>query len=125
MISSIRRLPDAEFEVMQAVWDCKPPVSRTDIENILNEKRPLATTTILTMLSRLVEKGMLSAEKSGRSNSYTPLISKQKYVASQSKSFLDKLCGGDLRVFATALCSSGLSKEDIEELRVLLERGKL
>lgn len=124
-MSYIRRLPDAELKVMQTVWDCEPPVSRAHIENILNETHPMATTTILTLLSRLVERNFLTVKKNGRSNYYTPIISKQDYLASQSKRFLDKLCGGDMRVFATALCDSGLSKEDIEELRQLLEREEL
>ncbi len=120
-----RRLPDAELAVMQAIWDSEPPVSRTDVENVLKKARPMAATTILTLLSRLVERGFLSIEKSGRSNCYTPLITRQAYLASQSKSFFNKLCGGDMRVFAAALCDSGLSHADIEELRSLLERGEL
>lgn len=120
-----RRLPDAELEVMQAIWDCTPPVSRSDIEHILSKKHPLATTTILTLLSRLADKGAIRTEKNGRSNLYTPLISRQDYLAAQSKSFVEKLCGGDMQLFATALCGSGLSKEDIEELRSLLENGEL
>ena len=121
----IRRLPDSELEVMQAVWYFEPPVSRADIEGVLNKTHPLATTTILTLLSRLVERQFLSIEKNGRSNCYTPIISKQDYLASQSKSFLENLCKGDMRVFATALCDSGLSNEDVEELRQLLKRGEL
>lgn len=119
----IRRLPDAELEVMQAVWDCTPPVSRNDIEGILSQ--PMASTTILTLLSRLVDRKFLTIEKVNRSNQYTPLISRQDYLAAQSKRFLRTLCGGDMRVFATALCDSGLSKEDIAELRQLLEEGTL
>ena len=125
MNSFIRRLPDAELEVMQAVWDCEAPVSRSDIENVLSKTRPMAATTILTLLSRLVERDFLTIERSGRSNCYTPVITKQDYLAAQSKSFLDKLCGGDIRAFATALCDSGLSRDDIEELRRLLEKGEL
>jgi len=121
----MRRLPDAELEVMQAVWDCAAPVSRADIESVLNKTHPMAATTILTLLSRLVERRFLTIEKVGRSNCYTPAISRQEYLASQSKSFLEKLCGGDIRVFAAALCDSGLSREDIEELRQLLDRGQL
>ena len=37
----------------------------------------------------------------------------------------EKLCGGNISVFAEALCSSGLTAEEIEELRRLLERGEL
>lgn len=125
MSKTIRRLPDGELEVMQAVWACKPPVSRVDLEQILEERHPLAATTILTLLSRLVEKGFLSAEKQGRSNCYTPLISEQDYLAAQSRRFVDTLCGGKMSVFAAALCDSGLSKEDLAELRDLLEKGGL
>lgn len=125
MSKSLRRLPDAELEVMQAVWDCEPPVSRADIEKIINERHPLATTTILTLLSRLTEKNALRTEKNGKSNLYTPVISRQDYLAAQSKSFVDKLCGGNMQLFATALCDSGLSREDIDQLRTLLERGDL
>lgn len=121
----IRRLPDAELEVMQAVWACVPPVSRTDIECILQKRRPLAATTVLTVLARLTEKRFLSVEKDGRSNSYTPTISRRDYLAAQSKRFVDKLCGGDMSLFAAALCDSGLSREDIEELRLLLEKDEL
>ena len=121
----IRRLPDSELEVMQAVWSCTPPVSRADIENIINKTHTMATTTILTLLFRLAERKFLTVEKIGNSNYYTPEILKSDYLAAQSKSFLDKLCGGDMRIFATALCDSGLSDEEIEQLRQLLERGEL
>ncbi|MEA5040545.1 MAG: BlaI/MecI/CopY family transcriptional regulator, partial [Clostridiaceae bacterium] len=67
----------------------------------------------------------LSVEKDGRSNSYTPTISRRDYLAAQSKRFVDKLCGGDMSLFAAALCDSGLSREDIEELRLLLEKDEL
>ena len=125
MAVSIRRLPDAELEIMQAAWDCVPPISRADIEKIINETHPMAATTILTLLLRLTERGFLTMEKSGKSNYYTPVVSRADYLATQSKSFLDKLCGGNMRVFATALCDSGLSREELEQLRQLLERGEL
>ena len=121
----IQHLPDAELEVMQALWRCTPPASRATIENILRESRPMAATTILTLLVRLTERGFIEVHKRGRGNYYTPLISKREYLASQSRRFLNKLCSGDLNSFATALCDSGLSKDDIDELRKLLERGEL
>ena len=46
----IRRLPDAEQEVMQAIWACTAPVARTDIEEILFKTHPMAMTTLLTLL---------------------------------------------------------------------------
>jgi len=120
----IRRLPDSELEVMQAVWACTAPVSRSDIEAQL-QSHPMALTTLLTLLTRLTEKGFLIAEKAGRSKQYTPTISRQDYLAAQSRRFLDKLCGGSLSAFANALCDSGLTKEELAQLRDLLERDAL
>ena len=125
MKEHIRRLPDAEQEVMQAIWACTAPVARTDIEEILFPEHPMAMTTLLTMLTRLAEKGFISIEKQGRRSLYTPLIAQEDYLASQSKTFFEKLCGRNVSTFAAALCDSGLTREEIAELRSLLERNEL
>ena len=125
MNENIRRLPDAELEVMQAVWACESPVARADIEEILYKTHPMAMTTLLTLLTRLSEKGFITIEKNGCRSYYTPCISQEDYLASQSKNFFEKLCGRNLSVFANALCDSGLTKDEIAELRNLLERGEI
>lgn len=125
MKTVIRRLPDAELEVMQAVWACQAPVSRADIDAILQDTHPMALTTLLTVLTRLAEKGFIQIQKEGRSARYVPLVARQDYLAQQSKRFVDKVCGGSLPAFAAALCDSGLTKEELAQLRDLLERGAL
>ena len=125
MENTIRRLPDAEQEVMQAVWACQPPVARADIEKILFETHPMAMTTLLTLLTRLCEKSFITIEKNGRRSYYTPLVSQEDYIAAQSKTLIQKLCGGNLSVLANALCDSGLTKDEIAHLRTLLERDEL
>ena len=125
MADPIRRLPDAELTVMQAVWACPTPVYRTDLEEALRASHPMAPTTLLTLLSRLAEKGFLAVEKEGRRSRYAPKVSREDYLAAQGRSFFQKLCGGDLSAFAAALCGSGLSQEELDELRELLERGRL
>ena len=119
------KLPDGELEVMQAVWDCTPPVSRAEIEHLLSQRHPLAATTILTLLSRLTQRGALKVEKQGRNNLYTPVFSRQDYLAAQGKRFFRQLCGGDLHTFASAMCDSGLSRDEVAQLRQLLEEEKL
>ena len=120
MNDNMRRLPDAELEVMQAIWACKPPVARIDIEEILFKTHPMAMTTLLTLLTRLGEKGFITIEKNGRRSYYTPCVSQEEYLATQSKTFVDKLCGGSMSMFAAALCNSGLTKEELAELRDML-----
>ena len=125
MRNSIRRLPDAELEVMQALWACNMPAARSDIEEILFKTHPMAMTTLLTLLTRLSDKGFISIEKNGRKSYYSPMVTREDYLASQSRSFFEKLCGGSLSVFANALCDSGLTKEELAELRALLEQEEL
>ena len=119
------RLPDAELEVMQIIWAKEGGVSRQDIEKALSSRRSLAPTTVLTFLTRRVEKGFLKVEKAGRSNLYSPLISRRDYLARESRSILDKLFGGSLSSFALSLSDAGLSRAELEELRELLERDEL
>ncbi|MBE6968195.1 MAG: BlaI/MecI/CopY family transcriptional regulator [Ruminococcaceae bacterium] len=125
MRDAMRRLPDAELEVMQAIWACEAPVARAEIEEILFKTHPMAMTTLLTLLSRLAEKGFVRIEKIGRSSRYTPLVSQEDYLSAQSRRFVHKLCGGSISTFAAALCNSGLTKEELTELREMLERGTL
>ena len=125
MARLIRRLPDGELTVMQAVWACEVPATRGEIEKHLPAENTMALTTLLTLLTRLAEKGFLAVEKVGRGNSYTPLITREEYLSAQSRRFVDLLCGGSVSVLASALCRSGLSKEELSQLRQLLEEGDL
>jgi len=77
MSATIRKLPDTELEVMQAIWQCTPPVARVEIEEILKDTHPMAMTTLLTLLTRLAEKGFVRIEKNGRSSCYFPLVTQQ------------------------------------------------
>ena len=125
MAKTITRLPDAELSVMQALWRCEPPAGRDALEAILSTTHPMAPTTLLTLLTRLENRGFLSVEKAGRRSVYTPLVSQADYLAAQSKTFVEKLFGGSMSAFASALCHSGLSRAELQELRRLLEEGEL
>ena len=123
-MNNIKRLPDSEFEIMNILWDLDDPIDRRQIEEKLFVKHQIAMTTLLTLLTRLSEKGFIRIEKEGRRSRYYKLIGKKHYLSSQSNSFFKQLCNGDMKVFANALCDSDLSKEDLAELRKLLEVKK-
>ena len=118
-------LPDGELEIMQIVWKNEAPVSRGVIEKALGERRKLAPSTILTFLTRLCDRGFLRVERSGRTNLYTPLVSQKDYLAGESRRMLDRLYGGSLSALAVSLCDSGVSREELAELRRLLEEDAL
>ena len=61
-----------ESETLDAVWRAAKPVAVRDVVERLNEDRPepLAYTTVMTVMSRLAEKGILARQKAGRSYLY-------------------------------------------------------
>ena len=111
----MKRLPDAELEVMKALWAAGDDVPRSALEKRL---APFgwAPNTVNTYLSRLADKGFLRIEKTGRSAEYWPLVAREDYLARQGRKFYDTLCGGSLPAFAAALCASGLTAEELEEM---------
>ncbi len=61
-----------ESEIMELVWAAPGPVSVREIEGSLNKGRPdqLAYTTVMTVMSRLAEKGVLTRVREGRGYRY-------------------------------------------------------
>lgn len=123
MTRDVKRLPDAELAVMQALWACEAPAGRSDLEGILQGTHPMAATTLLTLLSRLADKGFVRSEKLGRSARYTPLVSQEDYLAFDSRAVLDRLYGSP-KNFVAALASRGLERGELEELQALLDQLK-
>lgn len=77
-MKDLKRLPDAELEVMQAIWSLEPPVTAAEVQQQVS--RDWKATSVLTFLARLCDKGFLACEKEGRQNYYTPLIAREAYL---------------------------------------------
>ncbi len=58
MKSKYQRLPDSELDIMIVLWNGHDRMSRMEIEAVVNEKKDLAPTTILSLLARLEKKGI-------------------------------------------------------------------
>ena len=125
MKDMIRRLPDAEQEVMQAIWEAKEPVSAGSILEKVKEKRTWGLSTLTTVLGRLIEKGYLSVDKTSGSNIYTSIISEKDYKNKEGRSFLEKVYGNSLSAFVAALYDGGnIKNEELEELQRFIESAK-
>lgn len=116
----MKRLPDTELEVMKALWDLGPDTPRPLLEKELSAFG-WASNTVNTYLTRLAEKGFVSVRRDRRGNLYTPLVSREDYLAFDSRSVLSRLYGSSPRNFVAALARQGLDDRDIQELRSLLD----
>lgn len=110
---------EAELEIMKVLWKTREAVNSQYISEAVKD-RAWKRTTILTFLTRLADKGAISAEKRGKSYYYTPLISQREYRRAQTKNLITSLYNGSIRDFAVSLFEEQkISEEDIKELRAI------
>ena len=121
----LERLPDAELEVMQALWQLEPyPVTSAQLMEKLSG-RHWRLPTLLKLLSRLEERGFVANEKEGRNNRYRPLVDEREYLAAESGRFFQKLHVGSLPSLVAALMESrAITSDDVAELEAILKGGK-
>lgn len=76
-------LGSLEAEVMQALWKAREPLTVRAVLDRLNAKResPLAYTTVMTVLSRLAEKGILHRHPHGRGFAYEAAVTDPAGIA--------------------------------------------
>ena len=119
----IKRIPETELEVMQAVWSNPTPVTTTQIKQTLEKERPWSQGALQSLLSRLTDRGFLKGSMQGRNKVFEPLVSEEEYLAVESESFLKKLRRkSTITELVTALYdTNAISDKDIEELDAFLE----
>lgn len=121
----MRRLPDSELELMMIIWEAGQAVTRTEIEAALPADRKLSSTTVLSFLTRLQEKGFVQIQKQGRNNVYEARISKEAYLQAETRSIWKRLYQGSVKNFMTALNDGeGLTEQDLDELQEFLNQKK-
>ena len=122
MKKTYQRLPESELDIMLVLWNHTPPMNRMEIEKVINTKKNLAPTTILSLLARLEAKNFVEVTKQGKMNLYTPLVSQSDYQAHESQSVLEKLYGNSLKKFVTSLYQGKkVSPEEIQDLSDFLK----
>lgn len=121
----IQQISDAELDIMKIIWAREGPVLFASImDELAATGRTWQKNTVITLLSRLMDKGILAAKKTGRKNEYTPLVSESEYQTSQTKTFLKKMYKGNITgLVANLIQSDALTAEEYCELKKLLDGG--
>ncbi|NND98158.1 MAG: BlaI/MecI/CopY family transcriptional regulator [Pirellulaceae bacterium] len=115
------QISDAEWTVMNLVWEIQPVDSATVIEQ-LAEKNSWSAATIKTMLHRLVKKGALKHEIDGKRYHYRAAVRRSDCVRRASRSFLDRVfCGDAAPALLHFVKTSKLSADEVAQLRELLD----
>ncbi|ABB15994.1 MULTISPECIES: BlaI/MecI/CopY family transcriptional regulator [Carboxydothermus] len=83
-------LGELEARVMEIIWDLGEATVK-DVHQIINQEKKLAYTTILTIMGRLADKGLLIKKSIGLAHSYTPAVSREEFYNKVAETVVDGL----------------------------------
>jgi BlaI family penicillinase repressor len=114
-------ITDSEWKVMKLLWK-KSPQPAYDLIQALSEKEQCHPNTIKTLLGRLVRKKALGTHKYKNLFRYYPLVTEEECIQAESENFVERLFNGSVKPLLVHFAKNKkLSKEDLEELRLILE----
>lgn len=117
-MNKLGRLSDVEMEVMQTVWGLATPVTVAQLLDIFEDIKGWKTSTIATMLERIISKGFLHKEMKGKANYYSTVATLEDYQRQEGRNIISSLYGGSVKNFMAALAEDGnMSAEDVKELQ--------
>ena len=115
------QISDAEWAVMNVVWQ-QQPVEAAVVVSELSAIHGWTAATIKTMLHRLVKKTALRHEVNGKKYLYRSAVRKQDCVRRASRSFVDRVFGGEAGpALLHMVRTSKLSDDDLQQLQELLD----
>lgn len=114
-------ISEAESVIMKVLWKSHPKTCETIVSELAGDYE-WQEATIKTLINRLLKKGAIRSEKDGRRFLYSPVLTREEWLSSESESMLDRLFGGKLAPLVAHFGSQKkLSKHEIEELKALIE----
>ena len=116
------KISDAELKVLRVLWEAPDALPVTEIRRALSGETGWESSTVKTLIQRLYAKGALRQEKR-EVFYYTPLFTEEEFGQYATRDLINKLYNGSAKSLVAALVDSGLSEDDIAELREVLGGG--
>ncbi|HSR49802.1 MAG TPA: BlaI/MecI/CopY family transcriptional regulator [Acidobacteriota bacterium] len=128
-MTSKNDIPDLgplEFTLVRLLWKSGPASARQILERYnARSDKPLAYTTVMTLLTRLSEKGVLDVDRSRQPFQFTARVSREQLLRQRVHDFVDLFFEGQPLELAMRLVEdTRLSQEEIRRLEDMLERHK-
>lgn len=120
-----QQISESELVLMKIIWkNGGTALYALIMEELAKEKNEWKNNTVLTLLSRLVEKKFLKVKKIGRRNEYVAVVTEAQYQAMQTHSFLDKVYEGNVKnLVSTLLRQDILSPDELREIEAFWRDG--
>ena len=115
-------LSENEWYIMQVLWE-KSSASLRELCDALSGSKGWTKHAISSFLKRMLEKGAISVDESGKVKNYIPLWNKEETILEKTQSIMERVYKGDLLLMVSnAVKEQKLTKEEIEELKNMLDR---
>ena len=116
------RISDSEWLVLRCLWK-KSPLEIKEIQGMLQEETGWTGNMVRSLVVRLLDKGAIGAETSGRYYRYYPVAREEDCLRQETESFVDRVFEGSLpRLFAAFAGSGKLSPRDRREIEAMLKK---
>jgi len=113
---------DAQVEVLNILWD-RGEATVGEVWQAFSAQRPVARNTVLTLVTRLEEKGWLRRHEEGNVLRYSAVVPKQTALRQIARRLVDTAFGGSAEgLIMTLLGGDDLSEGEAERIRAMLER---
>jgi len=119
-----RRSPvsDAELEVLKVLWSAGSATVRDVVAALRRQRRRLAYNTVLTLLSRLREKGYVAADRRDTAHAFRAIVTRDELIGSSLAALAERVCDGTASPLVLALVRDRrFSAEEITRFRKLLD----
>ena len=119
-------LGELETQVMKIIWQAQEPFSVSAVLKVLSKKRKVAYTTVMTIMGRLTEKGLLKRSQEGKAYFYKPAYSKDTFLTSVSRQIIRNLVSnfGDAAVAHFAEALEDMPSDKKQKLLKILKEAK-
>ena len=116
------RLANLQLAIMQVLWD-KKEATVGDVQKALAPERPLAYTTVGTMLAKMEANGQVAHRVEGRVNVYRAKLQQGKVSRSMVSDLAQRLCAGDVtQIVCHLLDECDVSREELSTLKKLIRQ---
>jgi predicted transcriptional regulator len=114
------QLSNSEEQLMEHLWKLEKAFMK-DLLEAYPKPKP-ATTTVATLLKRMIDKNFLAYKEFGNSREYFPLVKKEDYFSKQINVLIKNFFNDSTSQFASFFTTStNLSQNELEELKKIID----
>lgn len=92
-VRDARLLTPAEFEVLEALWQSPEDLTVGHVRQYVQSRRPVAYTTVMTVLDKLSRKGSVARRKRGKAYLYSPRVARRDVLQALIEDFASHYFG--------------------------------